>query len=393
MSEVEDNKILILHIHNHNTEMNTSIMKFKIHLIGIFLFAFIINHFSVNAATISNDTLSASAMSAYGRFAIDDRRDAELISSASHVGFSFKGSECHVFAFILHAAEHNYLQYELDGVYQKKIKIEGDKRQPIIITAPTKGNHTVWIYKTTEADTGPVFIEKITGKDIKPIKKPDMPSIEFIGNSITCGAAADPSEVPCGTGVYHDQHNAYYAYGPRVARALGIEFMLSSVSGIGIYRNWNSDEPTMPQVYEKTDFQKSGNRQWDFEKYKPTIVSIALGTNDFSNGDGKKARLSFDSAVFVSTYIKFVQLVKSKYKNTQIALLSSPMINGERRITFQNCLASVKEKIDSLYPDDKPVALFFFEPMTARGCSGHPNVDDHAILADELIPFFKKLLQ
>jgi hypothetical protein len=30
--------------------------------------------------------------------------------------------------------------------------------------------------------------------------------------------------------------------------------------------------------------------------------------------------------------------------------------------------------------------------MQARGCGGHPNVEDHAILADELLPFFKKLL-
>ncbi len=76
---------------------------------------------------------------------------------------------------------------------------------------------------------------------MKALKVPAASLIEFIGNSITCGAAADPSEVPCGTGVYHDQHNAYYAYGPRVARALAANYIVRSVSGSGIYRNWNSD--------------------------------------------------------------------------------------------------------------------------------------------------------
>jgi hypothetical protein len=52
----------------------------------------------------------------------------------------------------------------------------------------------------------------------------------------------------------------------------------------------------------------------------------------------------------------------------------------------------VKNNIDLLYNKDKPVALFFFKPMQARGCGGHPSVEDHAILAEELIPFFKKLL-
>jgi hypothetical protein len=30
--------------------------------------------------------------------------------------------------------------------------------------------------------------------------------------------------------------------------------------------------------------------------------------------------------------------------------------------------------------------------MNARGCGGHPSVEDHAILAKELVPFFKSLL-
>jgi hypothetical protein len=278
-------------------------------------------------------------------------------------------------------------------VYQKKVRIEGNSKEPFIITASDNGTHTVWIYKATEAQTGPVFIEKITGKNLKSLKEPDAPLIEFIGNSITCGAAADASEIPCDAGEYHDHHNAYYAYGPRIARSLGCNYVVSSVSGIGIYRNWNSDGPTMPQVYEKTDMQFPSERLWDFSMFKPTIVSIALGTNDFSNGDGKKQRLPFDSATFVNTYIKFLQLVKSKYPQAQIALLSSPMINGDRRILLQNCITAVKENIDRLYSSGKSVATFFFEPMQARGCSGHPSVEDHAILANELIPFFKKLLQ
>ena len=49
-------------------------------------------------------------------------------------------------------------------------------------------------------------------------------NIVFIGNSITCGALADSTVEPCGMGAYHDHHDAYYAYGPRVARALDAEF-------------------------------------------------------------------------------------------------------------------------------------------------------------------------
>jgi hypothetical protein len=338
-------------------------------------------------------TLPAAALHPYGRFLLNDNQNVELISSAAHFGFRFSGNECKLYASIHDPNGHNYLQYELDGVYQQRIKINGGGTDPLTIKAGSPGPHTVWIYKATEATTGPIFIEKITGNELQALDNPDSPLIEFIGNSITCGAAADPSEVPCGTGVYLDQHSAYHAYGPRVARALHTNFMLSSVSGIGVYRTWNTDGPAMPQVYEKADFQDGSHRLWNFKQYQPRIVSIALGTNDLSHGDGVHERKPFDSATFVSAYVKFVRLVKSKYPTAHIALLSSPMASGNERLLLQNCLTAVKTGVDGLFPSDKPVALYFFQPMQARGCNGHPNIEDHAILAEQLTPFFKGLLQ
>jgi hypothetical protein len=358
--------------------------------------AFLAGAFSASAQT--PQTLSAAGLHPYGRYLRTDSQQVELISSAVHFGFGFSGSQCALYAYVREATGHNYLQYELDGVYQKRIKIEGGNREPVIIKAGSGGNHRIRVYKATEATTGPIFIDKVTGEGLKALQQPEAPLIEFIGNSITCGAQADSSEVPCGMGVYHDHHNAFYAYGPRVARALKANFILSSVSGIGIYRNWNSDRPTMPQVYENADLRESSAdpegrpRRWDFDSYHPRIVSIALGTNDFSNGDGHRPRLPFDSAVFVSAYIKFVQLVKSKYPEAQIALLSSPMIRGDNRTLLQNCLTAVRNKIDALYPSGKQVALYFFQPMKAGGCAGHPSIEDHGIIAKELAPFFKKLL-
>ena len=344
----------------------------------------------------SKDTstdLPATALKPYGRYIIDDNKYLELISSAVHFGFSFEGKECKVFVSLPDSNQHSYIQYELDGAYQKMIRIDGKNKKPLVLTAPTNGKHTIWIYKTTEATTGAIIIQKITGNNLQALQVPDAPLIDFIGNSITCGADADSAEMACSTGEYHDHHNSYYAYGFRVARALGINFILSSVSGIGIYRNWNSDGPAMPQVFEKADFQNTSSRLWDFGLYNPQIVSIALGTNDMSKGDGKKPRLPFDSASFISHYIKFVQLIKSKYPDAQIVLLSSPMINGDNRILLQNCLTAVKENIDSLYSSGKKIAVYFFNPMQAHGCSGHPSVAEHAILANELIPFFKNLLK
>lgn len=340
--------------------------------------------------TKSSNKLLAADLKPFGRTVLGEEGLA-LVSSAANIGFRFKGSECHMRVSLPSWLDHNYLQYELDGQYEGRLRISA--RDTVIrFYATTEGWHTVWVYKATEAHTGPVFIKQIEAQQITSLQRPSAPLIEFIGNSITCGAAADPSDVPCGTGVYHDQHNAYMAYGPQVARALHANFLLSSVSGIGVYRNWNSDGPTMPQVYENTNFQQNSSQKWNFNTYSPDVVSIALGTNDFSRGDGKKERLPFDSTRFVDAYISFVKQVQAKYPAAQLALLSSPMLNGSARALLQNCISAVKAGVDAAQPNAKPIAIFFFEPMQASGCTGHPSVAEHGRMAESLLPFFRKLL-
>jgi hypothetical protein len=170
---------------------------------AIFLFIFL---YSVPSYATSKDTLTGSSLHPYGRYSFDKKTGVELISSAVHFGFQFTGTTCSVYAYINDRRGHNYLQYTLDGIYQRRIRISGNSLKPAVIGGLSGGRHTIWIYKATEATTGPIFIEKITAHDIRALKEPDRTLIEFIGNSITCGAAADPSEIPCGMGEYHDQH-------------------------------------------------------------------------------------------------------------------------------------------------------------------------------------------
>lgn len=336
--------------------------------------------------------LKGSDLKPLGRYDLNGS-ELELISSACHVGFEFKGKSCTLYARSFDTDAHGYIQYEIDGKYGGRIRIADTLANEIVIKAEKDSIHQVWVYKATEAHSGPIFIKKISGNTIKSIERPRKKLIEFIGNSITCAAAADDSEIKCGAGVYHDQHSAYFSYASRVARSVDANYILNSVSGIGIYRNWNSEGPTMPQVYDKTDFQLESIRKWDFEKYTPDVISIALGTNDYSDGDGGYDRKPFDKKIFTENYIEFVKTVKAKNPNASIILLSSPMINGERRIILQNCLTDVKNSIDKSYPNDKPVTLHFFKEMNPRGCSYHPSVEDHEILAREVESVFLGLLK
>lgn len=322
-------------------------------------------------------------------------QEVVLIGSASSAEFRFEGDSCIVMLRNYSPNQlHNYFSLELDGEDLGRFRIEGEEMLEFTVPVVYVDNdeHVLRVFKSTEASNGYINVGGILCKTLLEPDNRQRKCIEFIGNSITCGMGNDFTGIACGSGQWYDQHNAYWAYGPTVSRALDVEFLLSSVSGIGIYRNWNGEGPVMPKVYENLYLDLNTSKKRDFSTFDPDIVSIALGTNDFSEGDGIKERLPFDAEMFVNEYIAFVQIVLDKYPQTQIALLSSPMVGGQNNELFIDCLNKVKMHFDAM-DQYKPFAVFEFEPMTPAGCDYHPSIDDHLLMADQLFPFYDNLLK
>jgi lysophospholipase L1-like esterase len=331
----------------------------------------------------------------HGRTVYDHNKALVLIGSASYAELSFTGDSCIIFLKnIANPGDYNYVSIEINDTYQGRLKVDGENEHRFVIR-PQKpsATHLLRIYKATESHNGQVVLSGVKAKRLNYLSHPSGKKIEFIGNSITAGMANDTKEIPCGTGKWYDQHNAYWAYGPRVARALNVDFLISAVSGIGIYRNWNSDGPVMPDVYESEYLEIDSVQRRDFSQFSPDVVSICLGTNDFSDGDGKTARLPFDSSIYVRKYVDFIGTVYKHYPSCQIALLTSPMLNGNKAAMMLACLETVKTRARNVYPDKPAIEIFRFEPMIPKGCSYHPDIADHEVMANQLIPFFRRLLE
>jgi len=330
-----------------------------------------------------------------GRAVYDDQHGLILISSASCAEIYFKGDSCK-FAVkdLAPGDDYNYIRYGLDGLVYPKIKVSGDQEQWITVHAERNIEpHALKIYKLTEAQTGNVAITRVIGEDIRPgVDTFRKVKNEFIGNSITCGMGQDTSFVPCGQGKWYDQHDAYNSFATRTGRALRLEFMLSSASGIGMYRNWNSDGPTMPEVYESAYLNKDSLRRWNFNEFQPELVTICLGTNDFSDGDGKTSRAPFDSSKFEQAYSDFLNLIFKHYPSTQIILVSSPMVSGSRSDIFQRGLNRLAGQANKNQPERKQVLVFTFDPMIPTGCDNHPGFDDHYRLAFQLEAFLSPIV-
>ncbi|WP_051201380.1 SGNH/GDSL hydrolase family protein [Christiangramia portivictoriae] len=307
-----------------------------------------------------------------------------LIGAGSNAQMTVVGDSCLI--FLSNEDQRNgYVSIEINNDYKGRYQVNN---KPIKLPLGSVDTSNVIIYKATEASTGDVIFNKIIAENLLNTEAEKTPLIEFIGNSITCGMGAQTEEIPCDTAEWYDQHNAYLAYGPRTARRLNLNFRLSCVSGMGMYRNWNDeDQPVMPDVYENLRLNADSTNAADLGR-KPDLVSIALGTNDLSLGDGEKERSDFSQEKFVENYIGFVEKIFQYFPETKVTLLTSPMI-GENE---QGILLESFQKVRDHFTD-KPVFVFEFEQMKPNGCGGHPDIKDHKKMADQLTPFLEKVLK
>ena len=285
---------------------------------------------------------------------------------------------------------NNYIAYEIDGAYQGRFELVTDSTDYVLATNLQDTVHTLIVSKATEAMIGYVDFSGIVCRQLLPAETTYTRRMEFIGDSITSGTGLDTEETPCNTGEWHDQHNAYLTYGHLAAKALDADWLLSSVSGIGMTRTWNREEPSMPAVYGNTFLNTDTSAEWDAQIFIPDLVSICLGTNDFSGGDGSYERAALDSTHFVNTYIQFVKQIRSRYPQAEIFCLNSPLMSTGDRTRLANYLTAVTQYME-VVEEDSRIHMFSFDRAYFRGC-GHPNAEDHVLMAEALVPIFKDVM-
>jgi len=69
----------------------------------------------------------------------------------------------------------------------------------------------------------------------------------------------------------------------------------------------------MPDVYDDLYLSIDSIKTWNQESHNPDLVSICLGQNDFSDGEGPKPRAELDSTDYVEDYIGFLKKIRKQY--------------------------------------------------------------------------------
>jgi Carbohydrate esterase 2 N-terminal/GDSL-like Lipase/Acylhydrolase family len=293
----------------------------------------------------------------------------------------FTGADCEVILNdeMLWGKKHNYLEIVVDG---KPARLQTKSKRDTITVARnlSAGVHVLTICKNTEANIGYLELVGIRCKQlVSPPAKPAR-KIEFIGNSITCGTGSDISVIPCGKGVWEDQHNAYFSYGAVTARALNAQYHLSAVSGIGLLHSCCNLDITMPRVFDKISM-RNDTIAWNFSLYQPGVVTICLGQNDGLQ----------DSAVFCNNYITFIRQLRKYYPTAGILCLSSPMADAVLTAFMKRTLTAIVSEMNK--EGDKKIRSFFFSRQYHNGCDGHPDLDEHRKIALELTGYIRRMMK
>ena len=292
----------------------------------------------------------------------------------------FSGTHCEVILNdeVLWGKNHNYLEVVIDG---KPVRLQTKSATDTITVADNlaEGIHTLTVCKNTEANIGWLELVGIRCRQlVKPLPTP-LRKIECIGNSITCGTGSDISQIPCGKGVWQDQHNAYLSYGAVTARNLNAQYHLSSVSGIGLMHSCCGMNVVMPQVFNKVSM-RNDTILWNFKSYQPDIVTVCLGQNDGIQ----------DSAMFCNNYIAFIKKLRVYYPSASIICLTSPMADAKLFIFMKKELAAVQQTLNK--EGDSKIYMYAFSKQYHNGCDSHPDLQEHQAIANELTAFIRKTI-
>ncbi len=321
-----------------------------------------------------------------GRFDFSNPQEVRFDWSGVYFQFSFRGSEC---ALRMSDTGHNYYNVFVDNQPSKTFDVKSDTTL-VIVSGRGKQNHKVQVFKRTEGGLGTAtFKGLLISKDGEMLPWKDVPvrKIEFIGNSITCGYGTEG--LSKSERWRPDTENNYMSYAPIMARAFKADYHIVAHSGLGVVRNYGYKEKVspsaMPDRFNRV-YDEKEQPLWNFGQWKPDVVVINLGTNDFSTQPFP------DKDVFIKGYEKLIGEVCKQYGDLPIFCVVGPMID-------EPCYSYVKEMVQDFRTANQKKNVYFvgiptylMDPEKDLGSDFHPNYSGQRKMAAHVLPVIASVL-
>ena len=272
-------------------------------------------------------------------------------------------------------AEH--LAVSVDGVRKAELTQSGETRLKFDALGP--GEHVVRLDKLTESQTGSArfegfFVGAQGGTQGKALPaQVRQRRIEFIGDSHTVGYGVRSPRRDCTQQQVHDLTDTSLAFGPILARRLEADYRIEAFSGRGVVRNYNGLAPgeTLPVLFPRLIPGQAEPRVAAGDPWKPDVVVIGLGTNDFSTPLNPGEPWADEAALrkaYRDSYVAFVQGLKTSRPGARFFL-----IQGD---SFVDDVAEVASRVGA--------TAVRITDMERGACDWHPSVADQQMMADRL---------
>ncbi len=287
------------------------------------------------------------------------------------------------------------------------IEVNGQRVVDDMLDAPEK-TYDVWhsaapesitvrIIKLSESAMSTCAIKAITtdAQAIYPTPKKAR-SIEFIGDSITCGYGADDEVAE--HNFTTSTENVTHSYAYKTAQALDADYSMVSFSGYGIISGYTGTGESkminqlLPTYYEKLGFSYASYKgrtpasvDWDFSAYTPDLVVINLGTNDDSYTGADPER----QEDYRAQYTEFLKVVRRNNPNATI--LCTLGIMGDR------LYPQVKSAVNAYTEEtgDTNIACLKFDvqsPADGYAADWHPSQLTHTKASEKLVKRIQQLM-
>ena len=243
------------------------------------------------------------------------------------------------------------------------------------------GDHVVRLEKQTESQTGGgrfIAFEAVGGSVALPIV-PRPRQIEFIGDSYTVGYGNTSARRECTAKEVHAYTDTQQAFGPRVARSFDADYRTHAYSGFGIVRNYAGSSPdlSLPTLYDRLKPDDGDRRVEASDDWRPQVIVINLGTNDFSTPLGPAERWADDAGLradYRQRYAAFVRQLAQAQPQARFILMGSDAFYGDVEAVASVLDGELRGRLTTLA----------FRDLELSGCDWHPSLSDDTRIADLL---------
>ena len=289
------------------------------------------------------------------------------------VYFETRFSDTAVTVAVDSATEHFRLL--VDDAERAILTAPGTVRLRIAGLAP--GSHVVRLEKQTESQEGSArFLGFRTGRGglpLPPVARARR--IEFIGDSNTVGYGNASHERTCSREEVHDLTDTSRAFGPLVAARLDADYRILAYSGFGIVRNYAGSAPdrSLPIIYDRAIPGEAAPASAD--RWRPQLIVIALGANDFSTPLHAGERWADQTALradYRARYVAFVRMLGARQPQARFLLVGQNSFFPEVARVAATLNGDGRRRVETLSDGE----------LERTGCDWHPGLADHRALAE-----------